>query len=107
MTQAYTLEFTPLAEELAKRHHTLDEVKAEVCRDIDHNLANGLKSVDKLMFTTVALGSMFDDAIPKFIVTPKGNGVLLVDYADYEDEGKLEEGPFAGFSVQMPKPDGR
>jgi hypothetical protein len=104
----YMLEFTPLAEQLAKRHYTLDAVKAEVCRDLDHNLANGLEHVDKLLFTTVCLGSFFDDSIPSFIVTPKGNSVLLVDAAEYEESDEpMDAGPFAGMKISIPTPDGR
>jgi len=103
----YTLEFTPLAKVLAERHHTLDEVEAEVRQEIDDALDSGLESVDKLMFATAACGSMFDESIPKFIATPKGNGVLLVDVAEYEDHGELDQGPFAGMTVSIPVGDGR
>jgi hypothetical protein len=103
----YSLAFTPLATELAKRHHTLEAVEAEIRREVDGLLGSGLKSVNGLGFTTVVLGSYFDDTLPHFIVSPNGDDTLRVDSAEYEDHGELDAGPLKGFKVSIPVADGR
>ena len=103
----YKLEFTPLATELAKRHHTLEAVEAEIRKDIANLLDTGLATMNNLGFHTVALGSYFDETIPQFIITPKGGDVLQVDSADHEEIGELDDGPFKGCKVSIPVADGR
>lgn len=98
----YTLKFTPLAEQVALRHG-MDDVKAEIHKELDHLLETGLSSVDNLMFTVVAMGSLFDETVPQFLITPLGEGVMKVECNGYiSNDEPLEEGPFKGKTVQFP-----
>lgn len=102
---SYTIKLTPLAEAIAKRHRSVDELKGLVHDEIQSMLDGGMESPDQLGFLTVTFGSHFDDDEPKWIVTPQDGDVLLVDSCSYDETEKLTEGPFKGYRVQIPEGD--
>lgn len=103
MKESYSLEFTPLAEAIATRHG-MNDVRAQIHKELDELLASGLSHVDKLMFHTVAMGSYFDEAVPQFLVTPLGDNVMKVECATQEEsDDPLLEGPFKGKTVSIPR----
>lgn len=99
---SYSLKFTSLAQAVAERHG-MNEVRAQIHKELDGLLESGLPHVDKLMFHTVAMGSYFDDTVPQFLVTPLGDGVMKVECATQEEsDDPLTDGPFKGKKVSIP-----
>lgn len=74
-----------------------DVIRFMARQEIDELLSDGLGCLGNLCFHTFYIGE------ETFICSPLDNDVLLVDLAEYEAGPVLEEGPFKGMRVQMPR----
>lgn len=99
----YTLRFTDMARAIAERHGGLAKLEEQARQEIDALLADDLECVDDLCFHTLAFGGSYsDDDVPKFILQPAEKDCLLVDYCEFKETLKLEDGPLKGKSVMLP-----
>jgi hypothetical protein len=98
----YTLEFTPLAAEIANLHGGVPALEDQIRKELAPPW--GPEDINKLAFHCCAFGgSHFDDSIPNFIVKPTRKDVLLVDSAGpaLEMDEPLPEGRFKGYRVKF------
>jgi hypothetical protein len=93
---AYVVQFTELALACAKAKASVAAVEERARAELANLLADGLDNVDRLVFHVFGAGGC------DFICYPKAPGVLE---SDTWPETKIEQGPLAGQTVPIPRPE--